>query len=145
MIVLGLNAYHGDASACIFVDNKLVAAAEEERFTRIKHSAGFPSNAIKYTLKYSNLTLADIDHIAINRNPKSYLFAIVGAEYVLRWLPVGTHDWKKFVKPQEMINYVSAQRLIHQETKGVTFNPILNKWSLSNDTSVNYMACFTRN
>ncbi len=70
MIVLGLNAYHGDASACIFVDNKLVAAAEEERFTRIKHSAGFPSNAIKYTLKYSNLTLADIDHIAINRNPK---------------------------------------------------------------------------
>ena len=80
----------------------------------------------------------------INRNPKSYLFAIVGAEYVLRWLPIGTHDWKKFVKPQEMINYVSAQQLIHQETKGVTFNPILNKWSLSNDASVNYMTCFTK-
>ena len=81
----------------------------------------------------------------INRNPKSYLFAIVGAEYVLRWLPIGTHDWKKFVKPQEMINYVSAQQLIHQETKGVTFNLILNKWSLSNDASVNYMTCFTKN
>ena len=80
----------------------------------------------------------------INRNPKSYLFAIVGAEYVLRWLPIGTHDWKKFVKPQEMINYVSAQQLIHQETKGVTFNLILNKWSLSNDASVNYMTCFTK-
>ena len=80
----------------------------------------------------------------INRNPKSYLFAIVGAEYVLRWLPIGTHDWKKFVKPQEMINYVSTQQLIHQETKGVTFNPILNKWSLSNDASVNYMTCFTK-
>ena len=80
----------------------------------------------------------------INRNPKSYLFAIVGAEYVLRWLPIGTHDWKKFVKPQEMINYVSTQQLIHQETKGVTFNPILNKWSLSNDPSVNYMTCFTK-
>ncbi len=63
---------------------------------------------------------------------------------VLRWLPIGTHDWKKFVKPQEMINYVSAQQLIHQETKGVTFNPILNKWSLSNDASVNYMTCFTK-
>lgn len=80
----------------------------------------------------------------INRNPKSYLFAIVGAEYVLRWLPIGTHDWKKFVKPQEMINYVSTQQLIHRETKGVTFNPILNKWSLSNDPSVNYMTCFTK-
>lgn len=80
----------------------------------------------------------------INRNPKSYLFAIVGAEYVLRWLPIGTHDWKKFIKPQEMINYVSTQQLIHQETKGVTFNPILNKWSLSNDASVNYMTCFTK-
>ncbi len=80
----------------------------------------------------------------INRNPRSYLFAIVGAEYVLRWLPIGTHDWKKFIKPQEMINYVSTQQLIHQETKGVTFNPILNKWSLSNDASVNYMTCFTK-
>lgn len=46
----------------------------------------------------------------INRNPRSYLFAIVGAEYVLRWLPIGTHDWKKFIKPQEMINYVSTQQ-----------------------------------
>lgn len=80
----------------------------------------------------------------INRNPKSYLFAIMGAEYILRWLPIGTHDWKKFIKPQEMINYVSTQQLIHQETKGVTFNPILNKWSLSNDASVNYMTCFTK-
>ena len=51
----------------------------------------------------------------INRNLRSYLFAIVGAEYVLRWLPIGTHDWKKFIKPQEMINYVSTQQLIHQE------------------------------
>ena len=51
MIILGINAYHGDASACIFVNNKLIAAAEEERFTRIKHSAGFPLNAIKFLFK----------------------------------------------------------------------------------------------
>ena len=70
MIVLGLNAYHGDASACIFVDNKLIAAAEEERFTRIKHSAGFPVMAIRYCLEHSNLKLTDINHITINRNPK---------------------------------------------------------------------------
>ena len=80
----------------------------------------------------------------LNRSLTSYVKAIIGAEYVLRWLPIGTHDWKKFIKPQEMINYVSTQQLIHQETKGVTFNPILNKWSLSNDASVNYMTCFTK-
>jgi len=80
----------------------------------------------------------------INRNPKSYLFAILGAEYILRWLPIGTHDWKKFVKPQEIINYVSPYQLIHKETKGVTFNPFFNKWNLSKDTSVNYMSYFTK-
>jgi len=70
MIVLGINAYHGDASACIFVNNKLIAAVEEERFTRIKHSAGFPINAIKFCLNYANLDISKIDHITINRNPK---------------------------------------------------------------------------
>ena len=70
MIILGINAYHGDASACIFVNNKLIAAAEEERFTRIKHSAGFPLNAIKFCLKYADLDISKIDHVTINRNPK---------------------------------------------------------------------------
>lgn len=80
----------------------------------------------------------------INRNPKSYLFAILGAEYILRWLPIGTHDWKKFIKPQEIINYVSPYGLILKETKGVTFNPLLNKWNLSKDISVNYMSYFIK-
>ena len=74
MIILGINAYHGDASACIFVDQKLIAAVEEERFTRVKHAAGFPINSIKYCLKYSNKTLSDVDHICINRNPKQKIF-----------------------------------------------------------------------
>ena len=69
MIILGLNAYHGDAAACIFKDGKLIAAAEEERFTRIKHSAGFPVNSIKFCLEFCNISLSSIDHIAINRNP----------------------------------------------------------------------------
>lgn len=81
----------------------------------------------------------------INRNPKSYLFAILGAEYFLRWLPVGTHEWKKFLKPQEVINYASENFLLHKETIGVTFNPILNRWSLSKDVSVNYMSYFNKN
>src|SRR5213078_2001463 len=69
MKILGLNAYHGDSAACLFVDGKLVAAAEEERFRRIKHWAGLPTNAIDYCLREGRLKPADIDHIAINRKP----------------------------------------------------------------------------
>ena len=75
MIILGINAYHGDASACIFVNNELVAAAEEERFTRIKHSAGFPYNAIKFCLDFCKIKLSEVDHIAINRNPKQKIIS----------------------------------------------------------------------
>ena len=71
MIILGLNAYHGDSSACIVVDGKLIAAVEEERFTRIKHWAGFPKESIKYCLQESGASLQDVEHIAINRDPKA--------------------------------------------------------------------------
>jgi len=71
MVILGINAYHADSSACILVDGKLVAAAEEERFRRIKHWAGFPSEAIKYCLKEAGVKIEEVDHIAINRNPKA--------------------------------------------------------------------------
>src|ERR1041384_277039 len=69
MKILGLNAYHGDSAACLFVDGKLVAAAEEERFRRIKHWAGLPTNAINYCLEEGRVRLEEIDHIAINRKP----------------------------------------------------------------------------
>ena len=69
MNILGLNAYHGDSAACLFVDGKLVAAAEEERFRRIKHWAGLPTNAINYVLEEGKLSLGEVDHIAINRKP----------------------------------------------------------------------------
>ncbi|HWY51277.1 MAG TPA: carbamoyltransferase C-terminal domain-containing protein [Chthoniobacterales bacterium] len=69
MKILGLNAYHGDSAACLLVDGKLVAAAEEERFRRIKHWAGLPTNAINYVLEEGKLSLGEIDHIAINRKP----------------------------------------------------------------------------
>ena len=70
MFVLGLNAYHGDASACLFKDNKIILAVEEERLTRVKHAAGFPINAINACLKKADISINDIDHITINRNPK---------------------------------------------------------------------------
>ena len=66
---MGLNAYHGDSAACLFVDGKLVAAAEEERFRRIKHWAGLPTQAINYCLEEARLRLEEIDHVAINRKP----------------------------------------------------------------------------
>src|ERR1700739_1041247 len=69
MKILGLNAYHGDSAACLFIDGKLVAAAEEERFRRIKHWAGLPTGAINYCLEEVRLRLEEIDHIAINRKP----------------------------------------------------------------------------
>jgi len=73
MYILGINAYHGDSSAAILKDGKIIAAAEEERFTREKHWAGFPKNAIEYCLKEANISLEDLDYIAINRNPKANL------------------------------------------------------------------------
>jgi len=71
MIILGINAFHGDSSACIIRDGQLIAAAEEERFRRIKHWAGFPSQAIAYCVGEAGVSLADIDHVALNQDSKA--------------------------------------------------------------------------
>src|ERR1700689_2912953 len=69
MNILGINAYHGNASAAIVCDGKLIAAVEEERFNRVKYAAGFPALAIRYCLQAAGITLADIDHVAVPRDP----------------------------------------------------------------------------
>ena len=69
MYILGINAYHGNASAAIVADGRLIAAVEEERFNRVKYAAGFPSAAIRYCLDAAGVTLSEVDHIAIPRNP----------------------------------------------------------------------------
>ena len=74
MYILGLNAYHGDSSACIFKDNKLVAAIEEERIRRIKHWAGFPSESIKFCLGECDISIQDVDHITISRDPSANIY-----------------------------------------------------------------------
>jgi carbamoyltransferase len=71
MIILGLNAYHADSSAAIFKDGILIAATEEERFRRIKHWAGFPSEAVKFCLREAGVTLEQVKHICIGRDPKA--------------------------------------------------------------------------
>lgn len=78
----------------------------------------------------------------LNRNPKSYLFAIVGAEYVLNMLPKGTHDWSKFIKPHELAAYARQAGLESVELMGMTYNPISKVYRLERDTDVNYLlAC----
>src|SRR4029077_11228329 len=74
MVILGINAYHGDASAALVIDGQLVAAAEEERFNRIKHAAGFPANAIRYCLNAAGIKLHEIDHIAVARDPRARIW-----------------------------------------------------------------------
>jgi len=78
LIVLGLNAYHGDASACLLRDGILIAAAEEERFRRVKHWAGFPAQAVRYCLQSAGLKLADVAHVAINQDGRANLLRKVG-------------------------------------------------------------------
>ena len=78
----------------------------------------------------------------LNRNPKSFLFAIVGAEYILKMLPKGTHEYAKFIKPAELARWVRDTGLNAVEMKGLEFNPLTQRYWLSGDTSVNYMiAC----
>ena len=77
----------------------------------------------------------------LNRTLTSYVKAIIGAEYILRWLPIGTHDWNKFIKPEELVNYLSKVKLKTADIKGLNFNPLTNKWKRSNDLSVNYIVC----
>jgi 2-polyprenyl-6-hydroxyphenyl methylase/3-demethylubiquinone-9 3-methyltransferase len=81
----------------------------------------------------------------LNKTLKSYVFAIVGAEYILKWLPIGTHDWEKFVKPDDLINIFKKNNLSLKKLDGMKFNILDNSWNVSNDTSVNYIVKFIKN
>ena len=80
----------------------------------------------------------------INRNPKSYLFAIVGAEYILNLLPRGTHDYARFIKPSELAAFSRDSKLDLQDQIGMAYNPLTRKYSLEANVDVNYIACYTR-
>ena len=81
----------------------------------------------------------------LNKTLKSYVFAIVGAEYILNWLPIGTHDWEKFVKPDKLIDIAKSYKLNLIDLSGLKFNPLFDNWNLTSDKSVNYIANFTKN
>ena len=75
----------------------------------------------------------------LNRTPKSFAFGIVGAEYIMRWLPRGTHNWRKFIRPSELTSALRRNRVVTEEIAGLSFNPFTNKWRVNNDVSVNYV------
>ena len=79
----------------------------------------------------------------LNKTLKSYLFAIVGAEYVLRWLPIGTHEWEKFIKPTDLTNLLKRYNSL-DSLDGIKFNIIKDEWKLSSDKSINYIGKFIK-
>ena len=81
----------------------------------------------------------------LNKTLKSYVFAIIGAEYILRWLPIGTHEWEKFLKPEDLISMQKKNNLKLDKLNGMNFNFLKDKWSVSDDKSVNYIAKFIKN
>ena len=81
----------------------------------------------------------------INKTLKSYVFAIVGAEYILRWLPIGTHEWEKFVKPEDLKKILMKYDLSLNKLEGMNFNIIKDEWKITNDLSVNYIGKFIKN
>ncbi len=80
----------------------------------------------------------------LNKTLKSYIFAILGAEYILKWLPIGTHDWNKFLKPDDLINICKNNSLNLNSLIGVKFDILKNEWIVSKDSSVNYLAQFSK-
>ena len=81
----------------------------------------------------------------LNKTLKSYMFAIVGAEYILKWLPIGTHDWNKFIKPDELIKITKINNLRLEKLDGMNFDLLTSEWNLSSNNSVNYIAKFKKN
>ena len=80
----------------------------------------------------------------LNKTLKSYIFGIIGAEYILRWLPIGTHDWDKFIEPSKLIKILENNSLKKKKINGMKFNPISDEWKISEDKSVNYIAIFEK-
>ena len=121
-------------------DNKYDVILNMEIVEHVENVDVFIRQSAKFLKKSGIMFVA-----TLNQTLKSYLFAIVGAEYILKWLPIGTHDWQKFVKPNELITICKNNSLNLKCIDGISFNPITDRWNLSNDKSVNYITKFKKN
>jgi len=122
------------------LDYKFDAILNMEVIEHVSNTNLFIKNCSKLIKKKGIMFVA-----TLNKNLKSYLFGIVGAEYILRWLPIGTHDWDKFLTPQDLEDIVCSNNFLLDETIGMKFNIFSNKWKKSKDTSVNYISTFLKN
>ena len=120
--------------------NKYDVILNMEIIEHVKNTDFFIKQSTKFLKKSGIMFIA-----TLNQTLKSYLFAIVGAEYILKWLPIGTHDWQKFIKPAELIAMCKKNSLNLKSLDGLSFNPIIDKWNISVDKSVNYIAKFKKN
>ena len=120
--------------------NKFDVILNMEVIEHVSNVEIFIQNCSKLTRENGIMFVA-----TINRNLKSYLFAILGAEYILRWLPIGTHDWNKFLTPDELKMITNKNNFSTDEVIGMKFNPLIKKWYKSTDSSVNYISTFLKN
>ena len=121
-------------------NNKYDVILNMEIVEHVKNVDFFIKQSAKFLKKSGIMFIA-----TLNQTLKSFLFAIVGAEYILKWLPIGTHDWQKFIKPAELIAICKKNSLNLKSLDGISFNPIIDKWNISVDKSVNYIAKFKKN
>jgi len=121
-------------------NNKFDVILNMEIVEHVENVDFFIKQSAKFLKKSGIMFIA-----TLNQTLKSYLFAIVGAEYILKWLPIGTHNWQKFIKPAELIKICNKNSLNLKTVDGMSFNPIIDKWNISIDKSVNYIAKFKKN
>ena len=121
------------------IDTKFDVILNMEIIEHVENVEFFLKSCSKYLKKNGIMFVA-----TLNKTLKSYLFAIVGAEYILRWLPIGTHEWEKFVKPADLIESLKKYNLKLDSLDGMKFDLISDKWKLSNDKSVNYIGKFIK-
>ena len=113
------------------------------RYVLAKNRSGFEQTAPQPIEKQTRQKCKPIVH-TINRTPKAFALAVAAAEYVLGWLPRGTHEFDKFVRPREMERALASGGMDVAHWQGVTYNPLADKWSLTQDVAVNYLCVATR-
>ena len=132
---LEIDYRHTSAEEIAKTSEKFDVVLNMEVIEHVADPLGFLT-ACKQLLKPNGLMLCS----TINRNPKSYLMAIIGAEHIMRWLPKGTHDWNKFITPDELFDLLKNAGFTPVDRKGFVFNPLKWSWAISNqDLSVNYV------
>ena len=136
---LNINYIHNDIEK-LNIKKKFDIILNMEIVEHVEDVDYFIKESAKFLKKSGVMFIA-----TLNKTLKSYLFAIVGAEYVLKWLPIGTHDWEKFVKPEELKEILNKNNLSLKKFDGMHFNIIKDEWSITKDLSVNYIAKFLKN